>query len=125
MQVRVDMYSPEDLALIVTRSAKLLQLELTANGAMEVARRSRATPRVANRLLKRVRDFAQVEANGKADRELCDYALMRLGVDQNGLDRLDRDLLSTIVNKFDGGPGGSVQSGRLGERRGPDHRGGL
>ena len=106
VQVRVDMYSPEDLALIVTRSAKLLQLELTANGAMEVARRSRATPRVANRLLKRVRDFAQVEANGKADRELCDYALMRLGVDQNGLDRLDRDLLSTIVNKFDGGPVG-------------------
>ncbi|ADK86589.1 Holliday junction DNA helicase RuvB [Desulfarculus baarsii DSM 2075] len=106
VQVRVDMYTPEELASIVGRSARLLGLDISPEGAAEIARRSRATPRVANRLLKRVRDFAQVEAAGHADLALCDYALGRLGVDQNGLDRLDRDLLSAIVQKFDGGPVG-------------------
>ncbi|MEW5912339.1 MAG: Holliday junction branch migration DNA helicase RuvB [Thermodesulfobacteriota bacterium] len=106
VQVRVDFYSVEELATIVLRSARILGLGMEEAGAAEIARRSRATPRVANRLLKRVRDFAQVEGSGRVDRELADYALLRLGVDQTGLDRLDRLLLSTIVEKFDGGPVG-------------------
>jgi Holliday junction DNA helicase RuvB len=106
VQVRVDYYTPEELAAIVSRSARILGLEIDPEGAMEIARRSRGTPRVANRLLKRVRDFAQVEADGRVDRRLADYALTRLGVDQAGLDRLDRELLATIIEKFDGGPVG-------------------
>jgi len=106
VQVRVDFYTPDELAVIVTRSARILGLAIAAEGALEIARRSRATPRVANRLLKRVRDFAQVQGDGRVDRELADYALGRLGVDQAGLDRLDRELLSTIIEKFDGGPVG-------------------
>ncbi len=106
VQVRVDMYSPRELAAIVMRSARILGLEMEPEGALEIARRSRATPRVANRLLKRVRDFAQVEADGKVTRRLADYALNRLGVDQHGLDRLDRELLGAIIQKFDGGPVG-------------------
>ncbi len=106
VQVRVDMYSPPELARIVMRSASILGLEMDSEGALEIARRSRATPRVANRLLKRVRDFAQVEADGKVTRRLADYALNRLGVDQFGLDRLDRELIGAIIQKFDGGPVG-------------------
>ena len=106
VQVRVDMYSVEELARIVARSARILGLNIDPEGALEIARRSRATPRVANRLLKRVRDFAQVEADGQVTRRLADYALKRLGVDQHGLDRLDRDLLGAIIRKFDGGPVG-------------------
>ena len=116
VQVRVDLYSPDELSLIVSRSARILGLAMDAEGALEIARRSRATPRVANRLLKRVRDFAQVEADGKVDQGLADYALSRLGVDRNGLDRLDRELLSTIIEKFDGGPVGlSTLSASVGE----------
>ncbi len=106
VQVRVDFYSAEELAAIVVRSARILGLVMDDHGAAEIARRSRSTPRVANRLLKRVRDFAQVEGGGKVDREMADYALGRLGVDEHGLDRLDRELLSTIALKFDGGPVG-------------------
>ncbi|MCB2227208.1 MAG: Holliday junction branch migration DNA helicase RuvB [Desulfarculaceae bacterium] len=106
VQVRVDFYSPDELAQIVSRSARILGLEMDGGGAAEIARRSRSTPRVANRLLKRVRDFAQVEGGGKVDREMADYALGRLGVDEHGLDRLDRELLTTIALKFDGGPVG-------------------
>jgi Holliday junction DNA helicase RuvB len=106
VQVRVDFYTPDQLAEIVIRSAKILGLEIEKAGAMEIANRSRATPRVANRLLKRVRDFAQVQADGKVDRELADYALGRLGVDSHGLDRLDREMMSAIIQKFDGGPVG-------------------
>ncbi|KIX10770.1 Holliday junction branch migration DNA helicase RuvB [Dethiosulfatarculus sandiegensis] len=106
VQVRVDFYTPDQLAEIVLRSAKILGLEIEKAGAMEIAKRSRATPRVANRLLKRVRDFAQVQADGKVDRELADYALGRLGVDSHGLDRLDREMMSAIIQKFDGGPVG-------------------
>jgi Holliday junction DNA helicase RuvB len=106
VQLRVDFYNPEELAAIVTRSARILGLTMDAHGAAEIARRSRSTPRVANRLLKRVRDFAQVEGGGKVDREMADYALGRLGVDTSGLDRLDRELLDTIATKFDGGPVG-------------------
>jgi len=106
VQVRVDFYSPEELAQIVVRSARILGLVMDNHGAAEIARRSRSTPRVANRLLKRVRDFAQVEGGGKVDRDMADYALGRLGVDEHGLDRLDRELLTTIALKFDGGPVG-------------------
>ncbi len=106
VQVRVDFYTPEQLAAIVTRSAAILGLSITEAGAMEIARRARATPRIANRLLKRVRDFAEVESDGRVDRRQADSALSRLGVDDSGLDRLDRLLLSTIVEKFDGGPVG-------------------
>ncbi|MFH1060924.1 MAG: Holliday junction branch migration DNA helicase RuvB [Pseudomonadota bacterium] len=106
VQVRVDFYTADELAVIVTRSARILGLTIAPEGAREIAKRSRATPRVANRLLKRVRDFAQVQGDGRVDRELADYALGRLGVDQAGLDRLDRELLSTIIEKFDGGPVG-------------------
>jgi Holliday junction DNA helicase RuvB len=106
VQVRLDFYRPEDLASIVARSARILGLEVDRDGALEIARRSRATPRVANRLLKRVRDFAQVEADGTVDARLADYALTRLGVDGRGLDRLDREMLSAIIEKFDGGPVG-------------------
>ena len=125
VQVRVDMYSPEDLALIVTRSAKLLQLELTANGAMEVARRSRATPRVANRLLKRGARLCP----GRGQRQgrprtvrLCPDAPGR-GSKRPGPagPRPPLDHCKQVRRRT----GGSVQSGRLGERRGPDHRGGL
>ncbi len=106
VQVRVDFYSPEDLAQIVARSAAILGMDMDREGALEIARRSRATPRVANRLLKRVRDFAQVESDGAVDQRMADYALTRLGVDQAGLDRLDRELLTSIAAKFDGGPVG-------------------
>lgn len=106
VQVRVDFYSPAELAQIVARSARILGLAMDPEGALEIAKRSRSTPRIANRLLKRVRDFAQVEADGRVSRQLADYALGRLGVDQEGLDRLDRDLLGTIIQKFDGGPVG-------------------
>ena len=106
VQVRVDFYRPDELALIVRRSATIMELEMDEGGALEIARRSRATPRIANRLLKRVRDFAQVEGRGIVDREMADYALKRLGVDLNGLDNLDRELLGTIIKKFDGGPVG-------------------
>ncbi|MCG2764823.1 MAG: Holliday junction branch migration DNA helicase RuvB [Desulfarculaceae bacterium] len=106
VQLRVDFYTVDELAQIVTRSARILGLSMDAAGAAEIARRSRSTPRVANRLLKRVRDFAQVEGRGKVDQEMADYALKRLGVDTTGLDRLDRELLNTIAVKFDGGPVG-------------------
>lgn len=116
VQVRVEFYTPEQLAKIAMRSATILGLSMTQRGAEEIAQRSRATPRIANRLLKRVRDFAEVEADGKVDRRMADYALSRLGVDDTGLDRLDRTLLSTIVEKFDGGPVGlNTISAAIGE----------
>ncbi len=106
VQVRLDFYKPEELARIVVRSARILNMDISPDGALEIARRSRFTPRIANRLLKRVRDFAQVEADGSINKELADYALTRLGVDALGLDRLDRELLAGIIQKFDGGPVG-------------------
>jgi Holliday junction DNA helicase RuvB len=116
VRVRVDFYTVEELARIVTRSGSILGLTILPEGADEIARRSRATPRVANRLLKRVRDFAEVEADGKVDKKLADYALERLGVDRYGLDRMDRSLLSAIIEKFDGGPVGlSNLSAAVGE----------
>ena len=103
---RLNFYTPADLEIIVTRSAGLLNIEIHEEGAREIARRSRGTPRVANRLLKRARDFAQVEGSGVIDREVADYALGRLKVDHEGLDEMDRRILTTIIEKFGGGPVG-------------------
>jgi Holliday junction DNA helicase RuvB len=102
--MRVDFYASEDLQRIVKRSAKILELPITDDGAFEIARRSRGTPRVANRILRRVRDFAQVEADGIIDLEVSGRALDRLGVDDCGLDRMDRQIMLTIIEKFEGGP---------------------
>jgi Holliday junction DNA helicase RuvB len=104
--IRLDFYGAEDLQRIVTRSAGILDIEIEDEGAHEIARRSRGTPRIANRLLKRTRDFAQVEGRGVIDREIADYALGRLKVDKEGLDEMDRRILTLIVEKFGGGPVG-------------------
>jgi holliday junction DNA helicase RuvB len=103
---RLEFYTSEELQRIVSRSATLLGCEFTADGAMEIARRARGTPRIANRLLRRVRDFAQVRAKGKVTREVADLALAMLDVDAIGLDVLDRTLLLAVIQKFDGGPVG-------------------
>ena len=102
--LRVEFYEPEDLKQIVTRSARLLDIPIKEDGAMEIARRARGTPRVANRLLRRVRDFAQVEGDGIITKEVASRALDLLEVDHKGLDKMDRHILSTIIEKFDGGP---------------------
>lgn len=103
---RLDYYEPEDLVLIVTRTAGILGVEITREGALEIAGRSRGTPRVANRLLKRVRDYAQVKADGIITREVASEALKFLEVDALGLDQADRRLLLAIIQKFEGGPVG-------------------
>ncbi len=103
---RLDYYAPEDLEKIVVRSSGILGIAVTDDGAREIARRSRGTPRIANRLLKRIRDFAQVDGKTSIDRETADHALGRLKVDQKGLDEMDRRILSSIVEKFGGGPVG-------------------
>ncbi len=102
--VRLDFYPPDDLKKIVTRSAGLLDIEIADPGAAEIARRSRGTPRIANRLLKRIRDFAQVAGKRVIDRDIADYALERLKVDKEGLDDMDRRILRLIVEKFGCGP---------------------
>ena len=103
---RLEYYSPEELTQIVTRSARLLSIDVAPQGALEIARRSRGTPRIANRLLRRVRDFAQVRAGGDVTRDVADAALSMLDVDGSGLDVMDRKLLSTVLDKFGGGPVG-------------------
>jgi holliday junction DNA helicase RuvB len=103
---RLEFYEPVDLEAIVRRSAKVLNIEIESAGAVEIARRARGTPRVANRLLKRVRDFAQVRAEGVIGFEVAGDALRLLEVDDLGLDRVDRLLLRCIMEKFDGGPVG-------------------
>ncbi len=103
---RLDFYSAEDLHRIVKRSAGLLGIEIDDKGAFEIARRSRGTPRIANRLLRRVRDFAQIKGEGIIDPKIADYALDKLEVDGNGLNEMDRRILSTIIEKFSGGPVG-------------------
>ena len=103
---RLEFYSAEELARIVARSARLLNIETAAQGALEIARRARGTPRIANRLLRRVRDFAQVRADGLITREVADAALTMLEVDAHGLDLMDRKLLGTVLEKFAGGPVG-------------------
>jgi Holliday junction DNA helicase RuvB len=103
---RLDFYQPEDLALIVTRSAGLLGIGIDEAGAREIARRSRGTPRVANRLLRRVRDFAQVHAEGMIDGESARRALEMLEVDELGFDEVDRKILGTLIEHYGGGPAG-------------------
>lgn len=104
--LRLELYSPEELQLIVTRSADILGIEITKDGAREIARRSRGTPRIANRMLRRVRDFAQVKANGVITLEVANEALNRLEVDNLGLDSLDKRMLRSIIEFYGGGPVG-------------------
>jgi len=103
---RLEFYTQEELATIVTRSAGILDVAINGEGADEIARRSRGTPRIANRLLRRVRDFAQVDGDGSISKKMADQALVRLEVDEQGFDQMDRLLLETIIDKFDGGPVG-------------------
>jgi holliday junction DNA helicase RuvB len=103
---RLNFYSPEDLGEIITRSAEILNVECTRDGATEVARRSRGTPRVANRLLRRVRDFAQVRAQGVITGDVASEALLLLDVDEYGLDEMDARIIKSIIEHFDGGPVG-------------------
>jgi holliday junction DNA helicase RuvB len=103
---RLEFYSPEDLQRIVDRSAKILGITIDREGSAEIARRSRGTPRVANRLLRRVRDFAEVRANGDITLGVARDALAMLGVDEHGLDEVDRNLMLTIIQKYSGGPVG-------------------
>ena len=103
---RLDFYTPGDLFQIVQRSARILGIAIDDAGAEEIARRSRGTPRVANRLLRRVRDFAEVRADGHVTKDVAREALAMLGVDDHGLDEIDRNLLLTIINKYSGGPVG-------------------
>ena len=115
---RLDYYSPEDLKKIVGRNAGILKIPITEGGAAQLASRSRGTPRVANRLLKRVRDYAEVVGEGTIDTETAKAALMMQGVDDLGLDRIDREYLGLIIEKFDGGPVGvGTISVALGEAR--------
>lgn len=104
--LRVDYYDPKDLFHIINRSAKILEVDIDDEGAMELARRSRGTPRLANRILRRARDFAQVKAEGKINIEVAKFALEKLGIDSIGLDNMDRKILSVIIEKFSGGPVG-------------------
>jgi Holliday junction DNA helicase RuvB len=104
--VRLDYYPPEDLTTIVLRSAGILGVPVTEDGALEIARRSRGTPRIANRLLRRVRDFAEVLGEGRIDLAAAHAALARLDVDAVGFDEMDRRILRTIIEKFEGGPVG-------------------
>lgn len=103
---RLEFYTPEELARIVRRSAGLLEAPIDEAGAFEIARRSRGTPRIANRLLKRVRDYADVKADGRISKPLADAALVMLDVDPQGFDVMDRKLLEAVVHRFDGGPVG-------------------
>ena len=116
---RLEFYNERDLATIVARSAGILGLPIDADGAFEIARRARGTPRIANRLLRRVRDFAEVRGTGVISRDIADRALSLLDVDVHGFDQLDRRLLLTMIDKFDGGPVGlDSLSAAIGEERG-------
>jgi Holliday junction DNA helicase RuvB len=104
--LRIDYYEPEDLYKILMRNAKLLKVELLSEGAAEIAKRSRGTPRISNRILRRTRDYAQIKANGVIDRKVAREALEMLGIDDFGLDDMDRTILLTVLEKFSGGPVG-------------------
>ena len=104
--LKLELYSPEDLSTIVQRSARILDLPMTPDGAMQIASCSRGTPRIANRLLKRVRDFAQVKGDGIIDRKIAKIALSALEIDHLGLDNIDRRMLETIIKLYGGGPVG-------------------
>jgi len=103
---RLEFYSPDELAMIATRSADLLNIAIDEAGAMEIARRARGTPRIVNRLLRRVRDFAEIEHDAIVTRDVAHAALVRLDVDEMGLDYMDTKLLTTLIDKFNGGPAG-------------------
>ena len=104
--LRVDYYAPKDLFQNVTRSAEILEVGINEEGAHELAKRSRGTPRIANRILRRTRDYAQVKAKGKIDKTVVQGSLEYLGIDEYGLDDMDRTILSTLIEKFNGGPVG-------------------
>lgn len=106
VSLRLDFYKVDELQLIIHRSAAILGIPVTEEGAREIARRSRGTPRIANRLLRRVRDYAEVRFDGNITREVADQALQMLDVDQKGFDGMDRKILSTIIEKYEGGPVG-------------------
>ena len=106
VQLRLELYTPEELQAIVTRTAAILGVDIVPSGALEIARRSRGTPRIANRILKRVRDFAQVKSDGRVDAATADLALRALEIDGLGLDRTDRRMLESIITNFRGGPVG-------------------
>ena len=115
---KFELYNPEELKLILKRSAKILQVEIDDTSLDEMAKRSRGTPRVANRMLKRIRDFSQVKGNGIIDIDITREGLKALGVDELGLERLDRELLMTIIDRFDGGPVGiDTIAASIGEER--------
>ena len=116
VMLKLELYTPEELSEIVTRSAGLLGLPISPEGAMEIASRSRGTPRIANRLLKRVRDVAQVMGDGEITAEIANYALGKLEIDKLGLDNIDRRMLTTIIKLYDGGPVGlETLSATIGE----------
>ena len=106
VSLRLELYTPEELARIVTRSAAILGMPIDPKGAMEIASRSRGTPRIANRFLRRVRDFAQIMGDGTITKEAADLALSRLEVDHLGLDTIDRRMLTAIIRNYNGGPVG-------------------
>ena len=115
---RLEFYSNEELKTIVKRSANILKIQIDDEGAMEIARRSRGTPRIVNRLLRRVRDFAEIEGDGTITRNLADHSLQRLEVDNQGLDYMDRLLLLSLIDKFGGGPVGlDTLAAAIGEER--------
>ncbi len=106
MTLRLELYTPEELSQIVTRSASILNVDIVPEGAYEIARRSRGTPRIANRMLRRVRDFAQVKADGVITKDVADQALCALEIDHLGLDPIDRRMLGAIIENYGGGPVG-------------------
>jgi Holliday junction DNA helicase RuvB len=115
---RLDFYNHKDLSTIVTRTASILNISLDEEGPVEIARRSRGTPRIANRLLRRVRDFAEVKGNGIINQKTADAALLMLDIDKQGLDFMDKKLLKVIIEKFDGGPVGiDSLAAAIGEER--------
>jgi Holliday junction DNA helicase RuvB len=119
IEQRLNFYPPSDLEQIVHRTAEVMQVDIDEDGAKEIAKRSRGTPRVANRLLRRIRDFAQVRAGGSINRKVAADALQLLEVDQFGLDDMDSRILKTIIEKFDGGPVGvSTIAAAVGEDAG-------
>lgn len=103
---RLDYYTPEELMVVVSRSAKILNIAIDPDAALEIARRARGTPRIANRLLRRIRDFAQVAGDGKIDLRVAVQSLQKLDVDEKGLDEMDKRIIKTIISKFNGGPVG-------------------
>jgi Holliday junction DNA helicase RuvB len=116
--IRLEFYAPEELAQIVSRGARIIGMEITPEGAFEIARRSRGTPRIAGRLTRRVRDFAAVDKIGKVDAKIADAALLKLEVDKQGLDSMDRRYMRCIADNYGGGPAGiETISAALSEQR--------